>query len=240
MNPSSLIVWRLFLLSICVFCSLSPSNYSAFREEGNQLIRFGGASLSGPARMQPAAVLHGKIGGDFFQLEIKDDQVFVFLNHSEGEISWQSPREWQVREAFFSDLNRDGEQELSLLVWREYRPWPVDRLLHFDSLTQNFHNEAGESCQLILLKWESGTFKEAWAGSALAAPIHDIQVLDLDGDGYQELAAIEQSYDANSKVSSVVVWHWNGFGFSLDTRLEGRYTDLWTLHDQKRAWLVIR
>ncbi len=239
MNPSSLIVWRLLLLSICVLCSLSPSKYSAFREEGNQLIRNGGASLSGPAQMQPAAD-QGRIGSDSFQLEIKDNQVFVFLNHPEIVISWQSPREWRVREAFFSDLNRDGEQELSLLVWREYRPWPVDRLLHFDSLTQNFHNGAGESCQLILLKWKNGTFKEAWAGSALAAPIHDLQVLDLDGDRFQELAALEQSYDVNAKVSSVVVWRWNGFGFSLDTRLEGRYTDLWTLYDQKRAWLVIR
>jgi len=53
--------------------------------------------------------------------------------------------------------------------------------------------------------------------------------IDLDGDGYQELAAIEYAYDNKNSDGSVVVWQWNGFGFSLADRENGTYRSLFAL-----------
>ena len=48
---------------------------------------------------------------------------------SDGQVVWQSPAEWEVIQAAFTDLNADGMTELILLLWRAFKPWPVDRWL---------------------------------------------------------------------------------------------------------------
>ena len=38
------------------------------------------------------------------------------------KVVWQSPEEWNVVQAEFTDLNRDGAMEATLLVWRPSIP----------------------------------------------------------------------------------------------------------------------
>lgn len=238
MRTSSLTVWRFLLIISCVLSSFSPASLQLFREDSGNIDAFGLSELAGTARVQVKPST-SSLGDKTIRIEHHDQRIYIWTITPTEDIIWESPIDWRVTEAFFSDLNRDGQQELSLLVWRAYRPWPVDRLLHFEGLTKNYHDENGSSCQLILLKWDGSQIKEAWAGSALASPIHDLQVLDMDGDGYQELAALEQPYDSQLKGSSVVLWRWNGFGFSLDDRMQGKFTSLSTLVDRNRDWLLI-
>jgi hypothetical protein len=239
MSPASLIVWRYFLIVVCVFSSLSPARFRLWAEQEGHLTWRGVSSLSGRLITHTPST-DTVIDNTIYILSLNDGVASVRQKGEQGKTLWESPPDWRVTEAFFSDLNRDGVDEISLLVWRAYRPWPVDRLLHFPGMTKDFKDETGQSCQLILLNLTGNEVREAWAGSAMAAPLHDLQVLDLDGDGYQELAALEQPYDDKSAASSVVIWRWNGFGFSLDDRLEGNYTDLSILQDQVQSWLVIR
>jgi hypothetical protein len=141
---------------------------------------------------------------------------------------WRSPAGWQVKRARFADLNRDGIPEAELLVWRPFQPWPVDRVLPYGGRIAAYQDIQGLSCHLILIGWRRGAYRELWAGSALAQPLVDFAAADLDGDGRQELVALEGRYsdpDANHGME-LSVWEWNGFGFSLLARTQTMAKDL--------------
>lgn len=143
-------------------------------------------------------------------------------------IAWESPVAWDVREARLTDLNRDGAIEISLLLWRDFAPWPIDAYLPSPGRISAFHDPAGRSCHLVLIGWRHNRFEELWAGSALSRPLMAFEEADLDGDGDDELAALEGSYGDPSGVGRTVsVWEWNGFGFTLVARTrEGRFSGL--------------
>ncbi len=160
-------------------------------------------------------------------LQLENRQVKVYpCNKAEAAPAWQSPEEWDVREAFFSDLNHDGKEEATLLLWREFQPWPVDRFLPKGGRISGFHDSENQSCHVILIGLKDGNFREAWAGSAMAEPLREIHAADLDGDGAQELAGLEYRYDASEYESSLAVWEWNGFGFTLGDRISGPFSEI--------------
>jgi hypothetical protein len=128
-----------------------------------------------------------------------------------------------VKEVIASDLNRDGDQEFALLVWRPYEPWPIDRFLPQGGRIANFHDENGRSCHLILIGWDGEKYRELWAGSAMADPISHIAAGDIDDDGYDELLGIESRYD-HPEVGNLVIWKWQGFGFTLQDRINGKFS----------------
>jgi hypothetical protein len=142
-----------------------------------------------------------------------------------GQAVWRSPSDWQVTQALIGDLDRDGRPEVDLLVWRPYRPWPVDRFQPYGGRIDSFQDSQGRSCQVILIAWRANAYQERWAGSALAEPLQAFVAADLDGDGRQELVGLETSYDApaNAPSAAVSVWAWNGFGFSLLARQSGAF-----------------
>jgi hypothetical protein len=144
---------------------------------------------------------------------------------SDGRVLWRSPSTWTVRQADFTDLNRDGRPEVSLLVWRAFQPWPTDRLLPHGGRIAGFQNAFGESCHLILVGADRhGGIRELWAGSALAEPITSFVAADLDRDGRQELITLETRYahdPSATEAGALKVWEWNGFGFTVvDQALE--------------------
>lgn len=148
---------------------------------------------------------------------------------SPSDTLWESPDTWQVKQAAVGDLNWNGIPEITLLIWRPFKPWPVDRFLVHPGRIETHQNSEGQSCHIILIEYEptSGKFEEGWAGSALARPLNDFRVMDLDGDSKQELVALETSYDAPSSSSeSLAAWEWSGFGFQLVARKEGLFFSL--------------
>jgi hypothetical protein len=81
------------------------------------------------------------------------------------------------------------------------------------------HRDAdGDSAHIVLMD-PSGAY-QIWAGSALALPIVEIAVGDVDGDGGTELVALEGDYATGrgGPARHVGVWAWNGFGFTLAWR----------------------
>lgn len=135
---------------------------------------------------------------------------------SQGKTIYQSASDWQVRQIEFADLNRDGSAEAVLLLWRPFKPWPIDHLLPASGRINEFHDKNGKSCHIILIGWKNGVVREAWAGSALADPIISFSIADVNGDGWEDLATIEGDYTQPDSVSgkSLMIWEWNGFGFS--------------------------
>ena len=84
------------------------------------------------------------------------------------------------------------------------------------------------SCHLILIGWQRGTYRELWAGSALADPLRDFTAADLDGDGWQELVALEGRYadPVSVPAHALTAWEWNGFGFTLLARQSGAFREV--------------
>ena len=137
---------------------------------------------------------------------------------------WESPDGWKITEVISADLNRDGIDEIGLLVWRPFESWPIDKFLPNKGRIANFHDQNSQSCHLILIGWDGTKYRELWAGSALADPISDLKTADIDNDGFEELIALEKKYDASSG-SNLTVWEWQGFGFTLVERLEGIFSN---------------
>ncbi|HEY70764.1 MAG TPA: hypothetical protein G4O08_09290 [Anaerolineae bacterium] len=167
--------------------------------------------------------------GSLESVELVDGRAII---RREDADLWTSPEDWQVIQGSISDLNHDDQPEVALLLWREFAPWPVDAYMLHPGRIQDFHDAHNRSCHLILIGWRSQTFREIWAGSALSDPITAFSAVDIDGDGRQELIALEGTYDRNKRVArAITVWDWNGFGFTLRWRsLGGRFQTLTAAH----------
>jgi hypothetical protein len=160
---------------------------------------------------------------------------------TESQIRWQSPQAWQVEQAQIADLNRDGLPEAALLVWRPFKPWPVDEWLPNGGRINDFHDSRGLSCHIILIGWYQNSFRERWAGSALAEPIHSFTAADLKGSGQQYLVTLEGQYDDPPSAPSrrLKVWEWNGFGFTIVSTLEGPFSLMVTARAEDGRVLIL-
>jgi hypothetical protein len=166
-------------------------------------------------------------------IDLDQDGVIESLQLAEGRLeiaqaalpAWRSPEGWEVIQAIQADLNRDAAPEAALLVWRPFQSWRVDRYLPHPRRISTFHDSAGRSCPVFLIGWKEGAFRELWAGSALADPLRALAAADLDGDGTQELTALEAAYDdpPQAPARALTAWVWNGFGFTLLDRVEGSF-----------------
>lgn len=157
------------------------------------------------------------------------------------EVHWQSPEMWQIQQAQITDLNGDGFPEAALLVWRPFKPWPVDAWLPNGGRINNFHDSRGLSCHIILIGWYRNSFRERWAGSALAEPVNRFAVADLRGDGRQYLITLEGKYDdlPSAPSRNLKVWEWNGFGFTVVSKLPGSFSLMAVARMQDRQMLIL-
>jgi hypothetical protein len=188
----------------------------------------------GPAGLAPASIASGVLSvapvaqADFDgnwtpeKLSVRDGRAII---SSSGKAVWQSPETWRVVQAEITDLNRDGAPEATLLVWRPFRPWPVDQWLPHGGRIGDFHDAEGNSCHIILIGWQDGRYREMWAGSALAEPVRSLAVADLNGDNIQELVTLEGRYadSRSAPARTLKVWEWNGFGFTVVSTIEGSF-----------------
>jgi hypothetical protein len=171
-------------------------------------------------------------------LALKDSRLDIL---SGDLVVWNSPPEWQVAQAAFSDLDRNGVVEVTLLLWRPFRPWPVDEWLPNDGRIKDFHNATGQSCHIILIGWRQGAFREIWAGSAMADPVTAFANADLDGDGFEELVTLENRYTDPDSASARVLkaWEWNGFGFTVVSYRNGSYNKMTLIRDDTGQVLIL-
>jgi len=190
------------------------------------------ASLGASASGVPAWLVYVHRGGAFVRLnqtyEVPIDHIFQPERCSPVEL----PVSWHVLMALHADVTRDGEPECVLLVWRPWQDWPIMRWSDTPSPIAANQDAQGDSAHIILIEpTASGrpqtadgqprsTYRELWAGSALAVPITQIAVGDVDGDGWMELVALEGDYATGryGPARHVAAWRWNGFGFTLDWR----------------------
>ncbi len=175
----------------------------------------------------PSGLLHSDSKGQW-QLYAFREGSFHFLTSSRRipgpsatpQIFDQTitPPAWHVSASVLADVTGDGRAEWVLVVWRPWRDWPIQRWSSARSPIAGFHDEAGNSCHLILL--DPGDGHEVWAGSALPAPSLAMAVGDVDGDERLEIVMLEGDYATGRQgpAGHIDVWRWNGFGFTLEWR----------------------
>ncbi len=220
--------WNLpsFLLTISLLniLTLSLSQLECWGWHIDQFVRY---SINEPFTSANTTTSQADINGDGFPEKIlwmrNHSQIALYsinnqTNHTQTLV-WQSPAEWQVTQAAYSDLDNDGKIELTLLVWRDYKPWPIDKYIPFGGRIKGFHNSQGKSCQIILLYWHNGRMRERWAGSAMVNPVLSFASVDFDGDQKEDLLTLEGKYNYPSYSWSLSLWKWEGFGFTHFKRL---------------------
>jgi hypothetical protein len=160
---------------------------------------------------------------------------------SGNSIVWKSDATWKVAKASFSDLNMDNIPEATLLVWRPFKPWPVDDFLPHGGAIDTFHDNTGSSCQIILVGWARNEYGEIWAGSALADPVTAFTTGDLNGDGDEELITMEGQYalKGSTPAHGLKVWEWNGFGFTVVSSIKGMFSDLVLVREEQSRILIL-
>ena len=94
---------------------------------------------------------------------------------------------------------------------------------------------------MILIGWKQGSFREAWAGSALADPVSRFAAVDLTGNGKQYLVTLEGNYDdpPTARAQRLKVWEWNGFGFTLVIELKETFSMIGTAQMDDRQVLIL-
>jgi hypothetical protein len=215
---------RTFLLvSVAALMLVSPAPIHAW-----QLIDTELKAVPMPANFRPVApVMSADFDGDGQPetLALADGNATI---HSADQIRWQSPPTWRVQQALIADLNHDGLPEVVLLVWRPFKPWPVDQWLPTGGRIRDFHDSDGMSCHIILIGWYQNSFRERWAGSALAQPVKNFAAADLTGSGKQFLVALESEYDdpPSAAARRLKVWEWNGFGFTVVSQMQVSFSQL--------------
>ena len=235
---TSINVWRMMAVLLLFSANISLTMFSIWQYDGGVLRLLPRNSSVYQRTLTPTnSVIHAQEEVLCWQKEGESVRV-NFCGDDSNESLWHSPEDWQVMEAFISDLNMDGKEELSLLIWRPFRPWPVDRFLPSGGRIAGFHDRNDMSCHLILIGLKNGKVRELWAGSALVDPIRNLRAVDLDGDGFQEMVALEYQYNSDPGQASITVWSWNGFGFSLDTRQEGNFNSLFVLESEGNKVIV--
>ena len=143
------------------------------------------------------------------QVQLEEQQVVVYRD---GVEVWRGLPEWRVVDLALGDPNDDGRNELLLALWK-----PDAAGVPRDS------TERVEVSHPFIIGYREGAYRILWGGSAVADPIREVELGDVDGDGVQELIVLEERADGRA----VTVWRWHGWGFSLMWRSPpGRYRDL--------------
>ncbi|MFZ5944734.1 MAG: hypothetical protein ACOYVD_11525 [Bacillota bacterium] len=122
---------------------------------------------------------------------------------------WQSPENWWVDYFLVGDINNDGVPELNMLVWKE-GSFGESKPFWITEEDKNVKNH------LFVFKLRDGAVKPVWQSSNLDNPNFYIEIADINGDGENELIAVEGSYVTPGE-RRITHWKWNGWGF---TRIE--------------------
>jgi hypothetical protein len=133
----------------------------------------------------------------------EDGQVRIL---EAGKVVWRSPPDWNVVDLALGDPNDDGRFEAMLAIEKG--------------------SAGGEvASQPFVIGYRGGRYLDLWGGSPVHAPLVEVELADVDGDGAEELVVLEAPPQESGLC--VTVWRWHGWGFNLVWRTApGNYHDL--------------
>jgi hypothetical protein len=154
--------------------------------------------LSSPAAGAARATIEFDLDGDGRResIVLDGEKELALSVRRNGKTLWQGvTARWQPWKLMVADVDGDGMSEIVVGVYKATRFFPRP------------HN-----C-LFIYGWDGRRAYPKWLGSSLSKPFTDFAFADFNGDGQDELIALETRLDG---LRSVAVYSWNGFGFTLD------------------------
>ncbi len=228
---------RPVLIALFALITISPAPFELW-QVGERFIPVATADYSHWQTIQPESLTGFTVGSAQDCIRTAEYSVKIVDCQNDADIQWQSPPTWKVTEATSADLNRDGRNELVMVVWRPHKVWPIDSFLPSGGRIADFHDRSGSSCHLILVGWDGEKYRELWAGSSLIDPVFSIRAADLDQDGNQELVTLEGKYDNRNITGNLTVWDWSGFGFRLRDRRQGSFSEFGIISTEKNVLVI--
>ena len=135
-------------------------------------------------------------------VRLENGRVFIFET---DRLAWESPQEWQVLDVALGDPNDDGRGEVMLVL-------------------QKPDKDGKLASHPFMIGHRGGIYRQVWGGSAVAIPIQEVELADVDGDGKQELIVLEEQQDG---MKTIAVLKWDDWVFRLFWRSDpGRFVDL--------------
>ncbi|MFA6410763.1 MAG: CapA family protein [Candidatus Buchananbacteria bacterium] len=164
--------------------------------------------------------------GKKLQAIIVDNTGYVILD---GKNIWQSDSGYKVENVLIGDFNNDKIDEIGFSLWKQGSFGP-----HLPFWQKE--NDKNISNHLFLYQLDEGAvtsphLRMTWGSSALDNPIIKMALVDLDQDGKNELAVLEQANSAGaileSRQTDLGIWKFNDFNFFNIFKSEpGNYFDL--------------
>jgi poly-gamma-glutamate capsule biosynthesis protein CapA/YwtB (metallophosphatase superfamily) len=135
-------------------------------------------------------------------IRLESGRVYVFESH---RLAWESPQEWEVLDVALGDPNDDGRAEIMLTL-------------------QKLDKTGQLASHPFIIGHRGGIYRQVWGGSAVAIPIQEIELADIDGDRKQELIVLEEQ---KGGMKTIAVFKWDDWVFRLFWRsAPGRFVDL--------------
>ena len=154
----------------------------------------------------PRRVLVDLRGDGQRSLAILDDAGVLRVYAGETEdsaVGWTTATYgWRAFRVLAGDPNRDGRQELLVLLWKPDRRGVL-------------------AVHPYLIGYRGGAYKVIWGGSPRPTMIRDVALSDLDGDGFDELVYLEGGASEADAGSEIGVYQWGGWVFSEVARVRG-------------------
>lgn len=179
------IIWLLCFLGMAAFCCVCA------------------AFFMGP----PAWVeyVEKSVGAGGFQLEVGGGKAALKVTGGEGENAslssdalWTSPSEYKVQDGFLTDVDRDGDTEMILLVWKRGR-FGKHRPFWITSDEKSFS-------QHIFIYDVGDEVSQKWFASDIGVDVKRMKLLN-EGSETSEAVLLTEDIDGNC-----ALWHWQSFG----------------------------
>jgi hypothetical protein len=136
---------------------------------------------------------------------------------ADNGVMWTSPLEYKVQDGFLTDLDRDGDTEMILLVWKrgrfgKHRPFWItsdercysQHIFIYDVADEALEgidgNESGHDSVI------SGVVSQKWFASDIGVDVRRMKLLN-EGSATSEAVLLTEDIDGNC-----ALWHWESFG----------------------------
>ena len=137
------------------------------------------------------------VNGAEVQISLKDRSVSVFSTlPGYDDLLWKSNKEWLVSDLLIGDIDRDGDQEVLLLLWKR-GSFGLHRPFWLEKDTRRFT----QHIFIYDLSLANG-LKPVWMSSSLEIPVLDWQLDEKN---------LIHIFDTENNVS---VWGWMSWGLS--------------------------